>query len=166
LGKFSKSAAFVRIGSLARVCGLSPDTLRHYERLKLLRPSARTPAGYRLYGADAAARVRLVQAALSVGFTLKELSRLMADRDAGRAPCRSARELAAKKLGDLEEKLGEMVRLRASLRELLAKWDSRLERTPAGSRAHLLDALGSGELHLDLPRRTPIVATIKRRKTP
>ena len=161
----TRTPAPVRIGQIARLCGVSPDTLRHYERMKLLRPSGRTAAGYRVYGADAVARVRLVQAALSMGFTLKELSRLMTERDAGRAPCRAARHLAAAKLRDLEERLAGMVRLRAALRALLARWDARLETTPAGSRAHLLDALASGELDLDLPARTPLIESIGRRKT-
>jgi len=143
----------MRIGQLARLCGVSPDTIRHYERLRLLRPARRTPTGYRVYLSDAAARVRVVQAALSVGFTLAELSRLLGEPDAGRPPCRE------------DHRVANMVRLRDGMRALLANWDARLEKTPAGGRAGLLDAFGSNEAHLDLPPRSPAVATSKRRKT-
>jgi DNA-binding transcriptional MerR regulator len=158
-------ARTVKIGQLARACGVSPDTLRHYERLQLLRPARRTPAGYRLYDADAAGRIRLVQAALAVGFTLRELSRLFRERDAGRPPCRTVRDLAAAKLESLEQNLADMVRLRDALRRLLTIWDARLKRTPPGRWAGLLDALGSGEIELDLPPRPPAASPARRRKS-
>src|ERR1051325_10149499 len=75
----------LRIGELARLNSLSPDTLRHYERLGLL-SAARTPGRFREYGRDAVHRIRVIQAALAIGFTLAELSGIRAERAAGRAP--------------------------------------------------------------------------------
>lgn len=153
----------MRIGQLAHVCGVSPDTLRHYERLKLLRPAGRTQGRYRFYALEAIARVRIVQAALPLGFTLAELSRLLGMRDAGQSPCHAVRALAAEKLTELERRLRDIVRLRASLRAVLKSWDIRLQSAPAGTRAGLLDALVSGELDLNLPLRTSIQERIKQR---
>ncbi|MGZ6162694.1 MAG: MerR family DNA-binding transcriptional regulator, partial [Myxococcaceae bacterium] len=62
----------VRIGELARRTGMSADSLRHYERLGLLAPAGRTAAGQRLFHSSAERQVRVVQAALSVGFGLEE----------------------------------------------------------------------------------------------
>ena len=162
-GKTARQTGPIRIGDLARLCGVSPDTLRHYERLRLVRAKGRTPSGYRLYAPEAANRVRLVQAALCLGFTLPELSRLLGMRDAGHAPCRAVRALAAEKLAEVERRLRETVRLRAALRAVTASWDNRLNWTPAGAQAGLLDALVSGELALDLPRRDPIRLRERRR---
>ena len=153
----------MRIGQLARLCGVSPDTLRHYERLNLLCAAGRTPGGYRFYAPEAAARVRVVQAALSLGFTLAELSRVLGMRDAGKPPCHAVRALAEEKLIEIEQRLKDIVRLRAGLRAVLKSWDVRLESTPAGARAGLLDALVSGDLDLDLPPRISIRKGIKRR---
>ena len=154
--KTADTAQPMRIGRLARVCGVSPDTLRHYERLKLLRPAGRTQARYRFYTMEAIARVQTVQAALSLGFTLAELSRLLAMRDAGQPPCRAVRELAAEKLVEVEKRLKDIARLRVSLRAVLRSWDVRLQSAPKGRPAGLLDALISGELGLTLPPRTSI----------
>jgi len=151
------------IGQLAHVCGVSPDTLRHYERLKLLCPAGRTPSGYRLYAREAIARVQVVQAALSLGFTLAELSRLLGMRDAGQPPCRAVRALAAEKLEELERQLKDILRLRTGLRTVLKSWDVRLQSAPVGARAGLLDALVSGELDLNLPARTSIRKGTKKR---
>jgi DNA-binding transcriptional MerR regulator len=127
---------------LARETGVSSDTLRHYERKGVLPRPARTAAGYRRYPAEAVARVHLVQRALVVGFSLDELARILRERDAGGAPCRSVREIVAARLADLDRRLEELQALRVELRELLGEWDDRLTRTPRRQQARLLDTLG------------------------
>jgi DNA-binding transcriptional MerR regulator len=146
----------IRIGRLARRCGVSPDTLRHYERLGLLCVAARGASGYRFYAPEAVTRVSVIQAALSLGFTLAELSRLFGMSDRGQPPCRAVRELAAQKLNALEQSLQDLRRLRAGLRVVLRSWDARLACTPTGGRSGLLEALGSGEIRVDLPERVGI----------
>jgi DNA-binding transcriptional MerR regulator len=131
----------LRAGELARLCGISTDTLRHYERVGVLPRPARSRAGYRQYPAEAEARVRLVRRALRVGFTLAELARVLRTRERGGAPCREVRALAERKLAQLECQLDELSVLRDSLRRLLADWDRRLAATPEGARALLLETL-------------------------
>lgn len=87
-------------------------------------------------------RVRLIRRALSIGFSLAELSRILRTRDRGGAPCREVRDLAARKLEQLDSQLAEMSALRDHLREMLSQWDDRLRATPIGGRALLLEALG------------------------
>ena len=130
-----------RSGELARLAGVSTDTLRHYERKGVLPAPRRAANGYRVYPAQALGRVRLVRRALGVGFTLDELALILKERERGGAPCRQVRTLAASKLTEVETRLSELVTLRDELRATLADWDSRLSRTNAGERAGLLDAL-------------------------
>jgi DNA-binding transcriptional MerR regulator len=130
----------LRSGELARMVGVSTDTLRHYERKGLL-TSSRSPNGYREYPPDAPTRVNLVQHALSVGFSLDELSNFLKVRDRGGVPCHEVRALAAKKLEDLEARLRGLQQLRNELRALLADWDARLEAIENGGRALLLESL-------------------------
>jgi len=130
----------LRPGELARMMGVSTDTLRHYERLGLLKP-LRAENGYREYPPEAQNRVRVVRRALSMGFTLEELARLMRVRDDGGAPCRQARRIAAAKLEDLERRLQELILLRGELKSMLEDWDARLARTAEGERACLLESL-------------------------
>jgi len=131
----------IRAGELARLCGVSTDTLRHYERVGVLAPPRRSAAGYRQYSPEAAVQVRVAPRALALGFSLAELARVFRVRARGGAPCREVRALAAAKLEQLEQQLADMAALRDHLRELLADWDERLERTPHGARAGLLEAL-------------------------
>ncbi|HEY6147592.1 MAG TPA: MerR family transcriptional regulator [Thermoanaerobaculia bacterium] len=82
------SPEFLRSGELAKASGVSADTLRHYERRGLVPRPRRLENGYRAYPVETVRRVTLIQRALSVGFTLDELSRIFEARDGGRAPCR------------------------------------------------------------------------------
>ena len=135
------AAASLAPRDVARQCGVSADTLRHYERKGLLPRPARTRSGYRRYPPETVARVLLVQRALVVGFTLDELARVLRERERGEPPCRGVRDLVAARLDDLEARLRELTTLRRELRQLVATWDRTLAATPAGQPAHLLQSL-------------------------
>ncbi len=131
----------LRSGKLARLTGVSTDLLRHYERIGILPPPARGSNGYRLYALQMVERVRAVRRAVSLGFSLAELSRILAVRDGGGIPCRSVRALAGEKLRCVERSLAELKALRSELKGILHEWDSRLAKTPARQRACLLESL-------------------------
>jgi MerR family copper efflux transcriptional regulator len=137
-----KLNGLLRIGALASASGISTDTLRHYEKKGLLRPK-RSTNGYREYSEDALERVRMIQQALAVGFTLDELTAVFKVFDHGGAPCDNVRALAATKLVDIERHLQDVTAMRDVLRDALAEFDTRLAATARGKRAHLLKALAA-----------------------
>ena len=133
--------AYVRAGELARAAGVSTDTLRHYERKGVLGRPRRSANGYREYPPEALGRVLLVRRALSFGFTLDELARVLRTRERGGAPCREVRALAAGKLEEVESRLRELRELRGELRAILGEWDERLSGAADGGQAGLLESL-------------------------
>lgn len=141
LGGLERTEKALRSGQLAKLTGVSTDTLRHYERLGLLARPRRTASGYRLYPTRAVERVLIVRRALSVGFSLRELARILKVRDSGGAPCKQVRALAASKLEQIEQRLQELQLLRNHIKELIAIWDKRLYQTPEGQPARLLEML-------------------------
>ncbi len=132
----------LRISELAQATGVSADTLRHYERKGLLKPR-RSANRYREYPVQAVDRVRMIRSALALGFRLDDLTRIFKVRDAGGAPCRQVRELAAGKLGEVESLLQELTTVRNELRKLLKDWDRRLDSTSAAEPARLLETLSA-----------------------
>ncbi len=128
-------------GEVARRTGVSPDTIRLYERRGVLPRPRRTAGGYRQYPPATVERVRLVRRALALGFTLEELRVVLTARDSGRAPCHAVRTLAAEKLEAIERRIDDLARLRDRIRRVLTDWDGRLARTPRGHPAGLLHAL-------------------------
>ncbi len=139
----NKQVGFFSSGELARLAGVSADTLRHYERKGVLGRPRRALNGYRQYPAEALPRVRLIRRALAVGFTLDELATILKERDRGGAPCAEVRAAAAAKLANVEAQLGEVIALRDELRSILNDWDEMLACRRPGERAGLLEALAS-----------------------
>ena len=113
----------MKSGELARLAGVSTDTLRHYERIGVLAVARRTANGYRQYPDQALDRVNLVRRALAMGFSLSELTRILKERDRGGAPCRQVRALATEKLAQLERRIAEAQLLRDQLKTTLKSWD-------------------------------------------
>jgi DNA-binding transcriptional MerR regulator len=138
----------LRSGELAQAAGISSDTLRHYERLGILKKPPRTDGGYRAYPADALDRVNLIRNALASGFTLRELTTILQVRDGGGAPCQHVAELAREKVNQLEIQITQLARLRDSLKLTIREWDVRLKRMPKGGHARLLESLPRANKHL------------------
>ncbi|MDY7089720.1 MAG: MerR family transcriptional regulator [Actinomycetota bacterium] len=67
------------VGRVAELAGVTVRTLHHYDEIGLLRPSGRTAAGYRAYGAADVERLREVLAYRRLGFGLREIAELVDD---------------------------------------------------------------------------------------
>jgi DNA-binding transcriptional MerR regulator len=107
------------VSKLAQLIGTSPDTLRYYERIGLLPEADRSPAGYRLYGEDAIARVRFIKGAQHVGLRLEEIGELIAIFDQGMCPCGHTRRLLEDKLVHVEAEIASLNELRGEIRRML-----------------------------------------------
>lgn len=107
------------IGEVAAEIGMSPDTLRYYEKIRLLPPSSRTAGGKRLYHDQDIARLRFIQRAKSVGFSLGEIGKLLRFREKPAQSSRAARELAVKKYAQVKEQLALLHTIEAELALLL-----------------------------------------------
>lgn len=105
----------MRVAELAAAVGVSPDTIRYYERAGLLPPPARTPGGYRSYPATAVDRLRFIQGAQRLGLRLREVADLLAVRDTGVCPCEPAEQLLRRRLAELDAEMARLAALRSQL---------------------------------------------------
>jgi len=139
--------AALRSGQLAKLVGVSADTLRHYERIGLIPRAPRTAAGYRMYSPELVERVKTVRRAQQLGFTLSELAEIFRIRDRGRAPCARVLAMTEQKLATLGQRVRELQRARRSMQALLRHWRAQMDRTGPGEKALLLESLnGKPEL--------------------
>ena len=150
------NAVSLRSGELARLTGISADSIRHYERLGILPKAERTEGGYRIYPPSTLQRVQLTQRALQLGFSLKELSQILQTRDNGGAPCHRVLELTEEKLRSLGQQIQELRRTQTYMRQIVRDWRKKLKQAPSGSKAMLLHSLA------DKPQLKP-VNNLKRR---
>jgi len=104
------------VSKLAKAAGVNLETVRFYERKRLLPKPERTGGGHRLYDQADVERLRFIQRAKFVGFTLKEievLARLREEDPA--ASCEDAMELARRKVAEIDAKLRDLREMRTAL---------------------------------------------------
>src|SRR5216684_2782025 len=115
----------LRIGEIATRAGVSIDTLRYYERLKLLPRPRRSSGGFRLFAPEHVERVKFIKQAQDLGFSLDEIKGLLTT--GGAAECRKVRDLLQRKLTELDDRLKAMKGFRRVLARHLAACDAELE---------------------------------------
>ncbi len=96
------------IGDIARQAAVAATTLRYYEKLGLISPSARV-GGQRRYDDAVLARLEVIRLCKSADFTLGEIQTLFADDLPGRP---ASLALAKKKLGEIDARMIELARAR------------------------------------------------------
>ena len=140
-------------GQLGASAGVSPDTIRHYEKLGLLVKPARTDGGYRLYPAGALQRVRTIRIAVEAGFSLAELAEIFKERDAGGAPCRRVVRLARDKVFALDRQISELKATREWLFRTVESWNQTLQSATSEAPMGLLESLVGKDGPKNIKRR-------------
>jgi MerR family mercuric resistance operon transcriptional regulator len=108
------------IGRLAKAVGVPISTIRYYEREGLLAADSRTAGNYRLYGGAALERLRFIRTAQDNGFSLEDIRLLLAARAAPPGTCEKVQERINARLAELDQRLRDIRRFRATLRRWLA----------------------------------------------
>lgn len=103
------------VGELAGEFGLNPRTIRYYERIGLLAASARTAAGYRIYGPADRDRLRFILKAKTVGLSLNEIRDILALRRRGVSPCTHVLAVLEDKLRQLDQHIRALAEFREEL---------------------------------------------------
>jgi MerR family transcriptional regulator, copper efflux regulator len=134
---------------------VSPDTIRHYEKIGLLPKASRTESGYRVYPENAVERVLVVQRALRIGFGLSELAEVLRARDAGGAPCQRVYKLAQEKLKGITANIEMLRKTKRHLKQVLEDWEHRMQQTVPGQKSNLLHSL-TGAVNGSKAKATPL----------
>src|SRR5690606_27741425 len=115
----ARRAGLYNIGEAARRSGVSAKMIRHYESLRLLREPKRTASGYRVYDDTDVHTLRFIRRARDLGFSMKEVGRLLTLwQDRNRASA-EVREVARAHITELDRKIAEMEGMRRTLETLV-----------------------------------------------
>lgn len=112
------------IGELAKQLSINTKTIRYYEDIKLLPRPERRDNNYRVYSKDTLYRLQFIKKAKSLGFTLKEIRKVLSISDSGNEPCEHIGQLLKLRIVDLENKLRELKELLKKLNKLEKRWSS------------------------------------------
>ncbi|MEO8747753.1 MAG: heavy metal-responsive transcriptional regulator [Rhodanobacter sp.] len=107
------------IGAVAKRAGVAIDTIRYYERERLLPPPRRRASGYREYDAPAVDRLRFIRHAKQLGFTLDEIRELLALSADHAHGVRGVKHRAQARLVAIEQRIHELQRVRRGLKKLI-----------------------------------------------
>lgn len=133
-GNLRSSMPRMTIGELARRAGVGVETVRYYQRRGLFPEPPRQPRGFREYPNEALELLRFIRRARGLGFTLREIERLLALRKSKKDANEVAAMLTAK-AADVEKQIRALERVVATLGDLA----TRVEAAPPEDRFRVLE---------------------------
>ncbi len=95
----------LKIGEVAERGGVNLQTIRYYEREKLLPEPPRLPSGYRIFPEQTVYRILFIKRAQELGFSLAEIRDLLSIRIDAKKECSDVKRLAKAKIADIDEKI-------------------------------------------------------------
>ncbi|MBA3909923.1 MAG: MerR family transcriptional regulator [Rhodobacter sp.] len=116
-----KGETGVTRGDLARATGCNIETIRHYEKTGLLPDPPRTNAGYRVYSAAHATRLRFILRARELGFSTEDVRGLLGLEDGAAPTCAEVKERTERHLADVRAKIADLARIEAVLAETASR---------------------------------------------
>lgn len=128
----TQKKALMTVSDMAKQTAASPHLIRFYTRMGLLRPTRNARNGYRLFGDRDVRRIRFINQAKSLGFTLREIGTMFRESERGRSPCPMVRETIARRINQNRDLLNEMLALQNHMEQAQAKWAKMPDCVPAG----------------------------------
>ena len=129
----------LRIGQVANRSGVSIDTVRFYERRRLLPVAPRSANGYRVFTSDAIERVHFITQAQELGFSLDEIATSLSAN--GPSECRGVHDLLDAKVKEINDRMASMVEFRDKLVHYLAECEKELERRPGSAECPVVNEI-------------------------
>ena len=130
----------MKVIELAKRLGVTPDTVRFYTRINILKPLKNKSNGYREYSAADENRLRFVLSARQLGFSVDDIQEIFAYADKKQSPCPTVRRLIDQRLHETEQRFQAMQQLRARMQQAIAEWSDKPDRVPTGhSICHLIE---------------------------
>ncbi|MDJ1168446.1 MerR family DNA-binding protein [Roseofilum sp. BLCC_M154] len=108
-----------QVGEVSRTLGINPQTLYFYERIGLIPPPERTPAGYRLFSQSDMERLAFIVQVKALGLSLDEIKDIVALKDGRSLTCQAVHERLCKKLNEIEQQIQQLQALHNQLTPLV-----------------------------------------------
>ena len=121
-------------------------TIRHYTRIGLLKPSRDLRNGYKIYRQTDKDRLKFINSAKELGFTLAEIEEILDHAVQGDSPCPMVRDIVEHRVKQNKEKIRQLKKLQSRLENALTLWRSMKNENPTGSSVcHLIESFAEAE---------------------
>ena len=122
----NKREGSLSIGALSQQTGVHIETIRYYERVKMLAAPPRSGGGRRVYGQSHRRTLGFIRRARDLGFSLDEIRALLELDGSNRASCAEVREIASLHLTNVRAKLADLARLERVLSETIGQCEANM----------------------------------------
>jgi len=108
-----------KIGQLAKLADVTPDTIRYYEKQQMMEHEIRTEGGFRLYSQNDLQRLRFIRYGRQLGFSLEAIRELLSIRiDPEHHTCQESKTIVQTRLQEVESMIAELQHMQRSLTRL------------------------------------------------
>ncbi len=128
------------VGKVAKMAGVSTDTIRYYQRVGLIPDAERLDSGYRVFALEAVRAIRFIKRAQGLGFSLGEIKELLSFREDGGVSCQDVRNAAARKVEMINQKIEDLSAIQGALTQLIQSCEE-----GNGTVCPILESLGRDE---------------------
>lgn len=127
---------------VSKSANVTVNTVRHYVRIGLLTPSRGPSNGYKLFNQLDIVKVKFISQAKGLGFTLKDIGKMLNHSDKGESPCPIVRNIIQQRIRQNKVKLAELVGLQERMERALKNWQRMPDGEPDGyAICHLIDSV-------------------------
>lgn len=108
-----------KIGQLAKLADVTPDTIRYYEKQQMMDHEIRTEGGFRLFSENDLQRLRFIRYGRQLGFSLEAIRELLSIRvDPDHHTCEESKNIVQTRLLEVEGMIAELQHMQRSLQRL------------------------------------------------
>ncbi|RDL46045.1 MerR family transcriptional regulator [Marinomonas piezotolerans] len=122
----------MKVSDLAKTAKVTPETVRHYSRQGLIHAQRNAQNGYQEFDNVALQRVRFIQQARTLGFSLKQIAQIFEQSDSGDSPCPMVRDLLRQKVPETQKKIADLQAHLIKMEAALTAWEAMEDGVPNG----------------------------------
>lgn len=130
------------VSELAKLAGVTADTVRHYTRSGLLAPTRDESNGYNCYSSGDIARLLFIRKARRLGFSLGDVRDILRESSHGHSLCPQVRKIMEQRFQETRCVLQDLEKLQARMEHAAALWANMPDGMPDGDTVcHLIEAI-------------------------
>jgi len=132
----------LKVSELSKAAQTTPDAVRHYVRIGLLKPSRDPVSGYKLFSDVDIKKTKFIRRAKGLGFTLRDIQTIFSHSNEQRPPCPAVRGIIRQRIDENRGRLAQLNSLQQRMDDALKKWKSMPDGEPDGDAiCHLIESV-------------------------
>lgn len=131
----------MKVTEFAVKVGTTPDTVRYYSRVSLLKPG-KDHNGYKRFSSRDVARMKFILNARHLGFSVADIKNILSEADKGNPACPLVREIIHTRLQETQKQFADMLLVRAKMTQAVEQWQNMEDKAPTSEMiCHLIDSI-------------------------